>query len=187
MSIIRQIHISPQLHTSMYLLSHRMARLSSSLFRHTWQYLRLKWPGSDQQWATGVCKQGKNRKCQRGLKLDEAFCCLLKPDHFLEEIINLKITRPSLPWRRISPRWNMALLRSSGISRAQQSYILKNSEKKKSLEHEHDHLSRYLYICKIQTLLEKEINKTPQPQFCLVTESLPLVGVRLSKRKFIMY
>ena len=42
-----------------YLLSHRIARLSSSRFRHKLQNFLLKCPGSDQQWALGNWKESR--------------------------------------------------------------------------------------------------------------------------------
>ena len=42
-----------------YLLSQRIAKLSSSRFLQILQNFRLKWPGSDQQWATGFWNKGR--------------------------------------------------------------------------------------------------------------------------------
>jgi hypothetical protein len=59
------LEVSPYVHMYKWekssLLSQRRAQLSSSFFRQTWQNFRLKWPGSDQQWATGVCEKQRRK------------------------------------------------------------------------------------------------------------------------------
>jgi len=50
-------HETPTGQTCNHSLSQRIAKLSSSRFLQILQNFRLKWPGSDQQWATGFWKR----------------------------------------------------------------------------------------------------------------------------------